>query len=60
MALRKVGGNSIERTEMSLLRWMMGIKRIEKIRTEEMRARPGVTNIRGKIRQARLRWEKAE
>ena len=34
----------------------MGIKRIEKIRTEEIRARAGVANISGNIREARLRW----
>ena len=34
----------------------MGIKRIEKIRNEEIRARSGVANISGKIREARLRW----
>ncbi len=45
-----------ETTEMRMLRWMMGIKRIEKMRTEEIRARPGVANISEKIREARLRW----
>ena len=39
-----------------MLRWMMGIKRIEKIRTEEIRAREGVANISEKTREARLRW----
>ena len=34
----------------------MGIKRIEKIRTEEIRAREGVANISEKIREAKLRW----
>ena len=58
-----------ERTEMGMLRWMMGTKRIEKIRNEEIRAgagvanisekisaRAGVENISKKIREARLRW----
>ena len=39
-----------------MLRWMMGIKRIEKIRNEEIRARADVANISEKIREARLRW----
>ena len=42
--------------EMRMLRWMNGIKRIEKIRNEEIKARAGVANIREKIREARLRW----
>ena len=39
-----------------MLRWMMGIKRIEKIRTEEIRAREGATNMSEKIREAIPRW----
>ena len=35
---------------------MMGIKRIEKIRNEEIRENAGVSNIREKIRQAKLSW----
>ena len=34
----------------------MGIKRIEKIRNEEIRAGAGVANISEKIREVRLRW----
>ena len=32
-----------------MLRWVMRIKRIEKIRTEEIRARAGAANISEKI-----------
>ena len=39
-----------------MLRWVMGIKRIEKIRTEEIRTRAGVANISENTREARLRW----
>ena len=46
----------LERTEMKILRWVMGIKRVEKMRNEEIRARAGVANISGKITEARLRW----
>ena len=34
----------------------MGIKWIEKIRNEEIRARAGVANISDTIREARRRW----
>ena len=53
-ALRKAEQNLLERTEMRML--MMGIKRIEKIRNEELRARAGEANISKKIRAAKLRW----
>ena len=55
-ALRKAEQNLLDRTEMRMLRWMMGTQRIEKIRIEEIRARAGVANISEKIRKARLRW----
>ena len=51
-ALRKAEQNVLERTEMRILTWMMGIKRIEKIRKEEIWA--GVANISEKIREATL------
>ena len=50
-APRKAEQDLLERTEMKLLRWMMGVKRIERIRTEEIRAREA--NLCEKIREAR-------
>ena len=41
---------------MRILRWMTGIKTIEKIMAEEIRVMAGVANIGEKIREARLRW----
>ena len=38
-----------------MLRWMTGIKRIEKIRNEEIRARADVANISETIREEKLR-----
>ena len=55
MAPRKAEQDLLERTKMRMLGWMMGIKRIAKIRTEEIRARADVANIREKIREVRLR-----
>ena len=42
----------LEGTEMRILRWMMGIKTIEKIRTEGIRARAGAANIGENIRKS--------
>ena len=55
-APRKAEQNLLERTEMRMLRWMMGIKRIEQIRNEEIRASAGVANISEKIREERPIW----
>ena len=43
-ALRTAEQNLLERTKRGILRWTMGIKRIEKIRKEEIRARADVAN----------------
>ena len=48
-ALGKAGQNLLERTENRKLRWMMGEKRIEKSRNEEIRAKSGVANTSEKI-----------
>ena len=48
--------NLPRRTVMINLRWMTRIKRIEKIRTEGIRARCGVANTNEKIRSDILRW----
>ncbi len=37
---------------MRMLTWVMGIKRIEKIRNEEITARAGVANTREKIKRS--------
>ena len=55
-ALRKAEQNLLERIEMRILRWMMGIKRIENIRNEEIAGRAEVGNKSKKIRDAKLRW----
>ena len=48
--------NLLERTDMRMVRLMMGLKTIEKIRNEEIRARAGVANISEKFRVTRLIW----
>ena len=54
--LRKADRNMLERAAMRTLKRIMGIKRIEKIRNEEIRARSGVANISGNLREARVGW----
>ncbi len=54
-ALRKAEQNFLERREMRMFRWVMGVERVEKIRNEEIKARTCVENIIEKIREARLR-----
>ena len=49
LTLRKTEQNFLERTEMRMLRWMMGIKRIEKIGKEGRYKRKG---RRGKHKSA--------
>ena len=56
LGLRKAQQDMLEITEMRMLRWITGIKWVEKIGTEEIRTRAGVANISEKIREARLRW----
>ena len=46
--------NLLRRTEMRMLRWILGISLKDKIRNEEMRC--GVVNIADKVRETRLRW----
>ena len=56
-ALSKAEQDLLEKTVTRMLRWMIGgIRRIAKIRTEEIRTRAGAANIIEKIREARLRW----
>ena len=53
MAEQNLPRTTVMRT---LIGWMTRIKWIDKIRTEEIRARAGVANISETIREARLRW----
>ena len=42
--------------EMHILRWMCGNTRRDKMRNEDIRTKIGVTFIKEKMRENRLRW----
>ncbi|XP_042082683.1 uncharacterized protein LOC121815479 [Haplochromis burtoni] len=42
--------------EMKMLRWPLGLTRLDRARNEDVRKRWGVTPITDKMREARLRW----
>jgi len=55
-ALRKKDEVLLERTEMRMLRWILGVSLKDKLRNEDIRNRLEVVNIKEKVREARLRW----
>ena len=55
-AVVKKDEDLMSRTEMRMLRWLLGVSRLEKLRNEEVRRRCGVADIIEKMREARLRW----
>ena len=54
-ALRRKEG-MLERTEMRMLRWILGVSLMERIESEEIRRRVGICKIVDKARESRLRW----
>jgi hypothetical protein len=55
-ALRKREEEKLERTEMRMLRWIMGASLRDKLRNDYIRAELGVAVITDKVTEARLRW----
>ncbi|XP_047498499.1 uncharacterized protein LOC125045338 [Penaeus chinensis] len=55
-ALRKKEESLLQRTEMRMLRWMLGICLRVQRKNEEVLAEAGVTSISSKIEEARLTW----
>ena len=55
-AMRKKEDDLLRRTEMRMLRRILGVSLKDKIRNEEIRKRCGVVDIIEKVREARLRW----
>ena len=46
----------MERTELRMLRWLMGVSLRERRRSEDIRAEVGVVPIVEKARETLLRW----
>jgi len=46
----------LERTEMSMLQWILGVSLKDRKKTEDICQAVGVACITDKIREARLRW----
>ena len=55
-ALRKREEQKLERTEMRMLRWILGISLLERLENEEIRRSVGVRKITDVIGKSRLRW----
>ena len=55
-AVGKKEEDLMNRAEMRMLRWILGVSRQDKIRNEEVRRRCGVADITEKMREARVRW----
>ena len=56
LAVGKKDEDLMSRAEMGMLRWILGVSRLEKLRNEEIRRRCGVADIVEKMWDARLRW----
>ena len=55
-ALRRKEEQKLERTEMRMLRWMLGISLLERLENEDIRRGAGVRKITDLIAESRLRW----
>ena len=54
--IRKKKENLLKRTEMQMLRWILGVSLKDKIWNDEIRRRCGVVCIAEKVKEAKLRW----
>ena len=46
----------LDRAEMRMVQWICGVSLCDRITSEELRKRLGITNIGEILRRARLRW----
>ena len=55
-ALRRKEESKLERTEMRMLRWILGVSLLERLQNDEIRRIAGVAKVTELIRVSRLRW----
>ena len=55
-AMQRKEEGALERTEMRMLRWILGISLMERIESEDIRKRAGICKITNKARENRMRW----
>ena len=53
---KETGMKLLEKTEMRMLRWIIGVSLKDHVMSEKIRAELGVAKIRDKVKEARLRW----
>ena len=55
VAMTKRQERKMEVAEMKMLRFSLGVTRVNRLRNKEIRERLGVTELEAKLREARLR-----
>ncbi|KAK3541125.1 hypothetical protein QTP86_015736 [Hemibagrus guttatus] len=56
VSLRKRQGSELEVAELKMLRFSLGVTRLDRIRNEYIRGTAHVGRLRDKVRETRLRW----
>src|SRR5580693_2274187 len=55
-ALNRENEIKLETNEIKMVRWMVGTKSIERVRSKELRQRLGLEDMQSVLRKRRLRW----
>ena len=55
-AVKKAQGKKFDVAEMRMLRWMSGVTKLDRIRSERIRGTTKVGEISKKVQESRLKW----
>ena len=55
-AIIKIQGKKLKVNEMKMLRFTLGITRLDRVRNKEVRKKLNTGEVSTKLREARLRW----